>query len=749
MAAPFWVDAFSRGMDAGDTLGDRFSQWNAGRKAKNLREELEGIDDEVERQRRADAGFDEIEAGPMRRGISLGLRDAYNESRAREIGRQSYEQREAGDYESAYGTEADYAGARGDLPTAQRGLDMRQQVRGLRGAQSADAMTGSARPDYSRYEAGQESYYAGQGRADAAQQAGENASTWRMKEAGEQAGLVFNELQQDTPDANVIAAYGSNLARALPEVFGRDPNTSGLRLDGSTLHVFRDGKAVSSFDLKNAAEKNELMSMLTRYQKNPAAALNEAYQSQLKAAEEAREHQRGMEKIGVQGMADVAQEAAKPDDYGSLISNFSRGFNDAGSDEKGSVGIKSVAQIGPDAVHLLSIDGTPYTAKLVTKDAQGNVLPEGKVVIYDTYGKEVQDFSRGQRQFLQNGFADLVGALSAGRDRRIADAYDVVASIAGGKPRGPARRGPGEGAASAGTSDKRGSLPTDAEYQRVIVEAAKRHGVPPAALLALAQQESGYGANMTNDETGAAGHFQYIPDTAKRVGLKDPYDLAESADAAARDMAERMKAGGIEEAFASHFAGPGGGNRKERTAQYVADVSQRMRDIEALLGGGEPEAEAGAAAEPTAEEKPTAAAKPKAKVSDASTEAPPETPLSRAGKVAAKASASASAAAKELRAAEAALERFDREVKVPDSPMSLLTPGAAGAVTEPAQRSVQREARNQLVDNYNRALEKVEAATAGAGKAARQTRRQSDEAEAAALARRYIEPGKGGPVTRK
>lgn len=56
--------------------------------------------------------------------------------------------------------------------------------------------------------------------------------------------------------------------------------------------------------------------------------------------------------------------------------------------------------------------------------------------------------------------------------------------------------------------------------------------------------ESGRGKNMRNRSTGAAGHFQFMPDTAKRYGLTNPNDLSSSAEAAARlayDSASRLK----------------------------------------------------------------------------------------------------------------------------------------------------------------------------------------------------------------
>jgi soluble lytic murein transglycosylase-like protein len=119
------------------------------------------------------------------------------------------------------------------------------------------------------------------------------------------------------------------------------------------------------------------------------------------------------------------------------------------------------------------------------------------------------------------------------------------------------------------------------EIKSAIEAAAAKYGVPAHYLYALCEQESSFNPKAFNKSTGAAGLFQYIPGTAKDRGI-DPTNVREACDAAAKDFAERMKHGGPQEAMASHFAGPGGGNRGAKTAQYVAEVTGR-----AMRWGGE------------------------------------------------------------------------------------------------------------------------------------------------------------------
>lgn len=84
----------------------------------------------------------------------------------------------------------------------------------------------------------------------------------------------------------------------------------------------------------------------------------------------------------------------------------------------------------------------------------------------------------------------------------------------------------------------------------------RKYGLPSGFLARTYQIESGSGANLYNPLSKAAGGFQFIPSTAKQYGLKDPYDLAQSAEAAARLAADNKAAlqkAGIEEPNASQL----------------------------------------------------------------------------------------------------------------------------------------------------------------------------------------------------
>lgn len=72
----------------------------------------------------------------------------------------------------------------------------------------------------------------------------------------------------------------------------------------------------------------------------------------------------------------------------------------------------------------------------------------------------------------------------------------------------------------------------------------ERHGVPKD-LVFLALAESYWNKNAYNKGSEAGGPWQFIPDTAKRFGLKDKYNIIESTETACkylkwlRDLAEK------------------------------------------------------------------------------------------------------------------------------------------------------------------------------------------------------------------
>jgi len=68
-----------------------------------------------------------------------------------------------------------------------------------------------------------------------------------------------------------------------------------------------------------------------------------------------------------------------------------------------------------------------------------------------------------------------------------------------------------------------------------------RYKLPQGYLGRVYQAESSGGKNLYNEKSGARGPFQFIPSTARGMGLENPNDLTQSAEAAAR-LADQNRA---------------------------------------------------------------------------------------------------------------------------------------------------------------------------------------------------------------
>lgn len=111
--------------------------------------------------------------------------------------------------------------------------------------------------------------------------------------------------------------------------------------------------------------------------------------------------------------------------------------------------------------------------------------------------------------------------------------------------------------------------------------AAAKHNVPVSALIAIAHQESRFNPNAYNKETKAAGMFQYIPATAKALGI-DPWDALQSMDAAAMQLRQRLDLGEtLEEAIRHHHGGPNRSIWGSNNDAYANDVMGKISAIEA------------------------------------------------------------------------------------------------------------------------------------------------------------------------
>jgi soluble lytic murein transglycosylase-like protein len=153
---------------------------------------------------------------------------------------------------------------------------------------------------------------------------------------------------------------------------------------------------------------------------------------------------------------------------------------------------------------------------------------------------------------------------------RIERRIDAIA----GEPRRPALRIEGERFAR---------FVVPGSVARAIADGAERAGIDPALVAAVAQTESGGDPNARS-AAGAQGVMQLMPETARSLGVADPYDPAQNVRAGAhylRTLIDRF--GDLKSAIAAYNAGPGavahyGGVPPYReTQRYVERVMEAYR----------------------------------------------------------------------------------------------------------------------------------------------------------------------------
>lgn len=101
------------------------------------------------------------------------------------------------------------------------------------------------------------------------------------------------------------------------------------------------------------------------------------------------------------------------------------------------------------------------------------------------------------------------------------------------------------------------SLPyNDRRLDQYAAQAAERHGVPPGILLGIKNAGERSGSKAVSPK-GAQGVMQFMPATAKEMGITDPTDPLQSIDGAARYMRKLHDAYGSWDAAIAHYNGGG------------------------------------------------------------------------------------------------------------------------------------------------------------------------------------------------
>lgn len=96
------------------------------------------------------------------------------------------------------------------------------------------------------------------------------------------------------------------------------------------------------------------------------------------------------------------------------------------------------------------------------------------------------------------------------------------------------------------------------QYLQLIDRYAAKYGIDPALVKQVIAVESGYDEQSVSDK-GAMGLMQLMPETAKEMGVTNPFDPEQNISGGTRYLAQLLKqnGGNLRRALASYNAGPG------------------------------------------------------------------------------------------------------------------------------------------------------------------------------------------------
>jgi soluble lytic murein transglycosylase-like protein len=126
---------------------------------------------------------------------------------------------------------------------------------------------------------------------------------------------------------------------------------------------------------------------------------------------------------------------------------------------------------------------------------------------------------------------------------------------------------------------------TQREIDAAIDKAAQRHNVDPNLVRALVKVESNFNPNAVSRK-GAMGLMQLMPQTARQLNLKNPFDPQENVDAGVRHLKQLLEnyGGDVRLSLAAYNAGSGAVARSRGVPNYL-ETRNYVRRITNIYSG--------------------------------------------------------------------------------------------------------------------------------------------------------------------
>lgn len=125
------------------------------------------------------------------------------------------------------------------------------------------------------------------------------------------------------------------------------------------------------------------------------------------------------------------------------------------------------------------------------------------------------------------------------------------------------------------------------KFKGLIEIKAKKHGLDPNLLAGLVRQESNFNPYAVS-HCGAMGLGQLMPETARYLGVVDPFNASQNLEGAAKYLKQMLDKfdGNVSKALAAYNAGPGAVMKHNgippyrETQNYVKSVQVHMNTIQ-------------------------------------------------------------------------------------------------------------------------------------------------------------------------
>lgn len=123
-------------------------------------------------------------------------------------------------------------------------------------------------------------------------------------------------------------------------------------------------------------------------------------------------------------------------------------------------------------------------------------------------------------------------------------------------------------------------VPTERDYDHLILEVAAQHDVEPGLVKAVIAAESNFKPHAVS-RVGAQGLMQLMPATAAHLGVERPFGVVENIDGGVRYLRAMLdRFGDVARALAAYNAGPGAVDRYRGIPPYPETRAYIKRVLE-------------------------------------------------------------------------------------------------------------------------------------------------------------------------